>query len=81
MNDTDDEMDTAVIEEEDWIECMKRSTDEAIEQMKPFPWRPNSDEFASGMACAFFVLFFPIHVIAHCRQQCPSRSFCQECKA
>ena len=27
-------MDTAVIEEEDWSEYMKRSTDEAIEQMK-----------------------------------------------
>ena len=34
MNDTDEEIDTAVIEEEDWIEYMKRSTDEAIEQMK-----------------------------------------------
>ena len=34
MNDTDEERDTAVIEEEDWIEYMKRSTDEAIEQMK-----------------------------------------------
>ena len=34
MNDTDEEIDTAVTEEEDWIEYMKRSTDEAIEQMK-----------------------------------------------
>ena len=32
MNDTDEEIDTAVIEEEDWIEYMKRSTDEVIEQ-------------------------------------------------
>ena len=34
MNDTDEEMDTAVIEEEDWIEYISRSTEEAIEQMK-----------------------------------------------
>ena len=34
MNETDEEKDTAVIEEEDWIEYMKRSTDEAIEQMQ-----------------------------------------------
>ena len=34
MKDTDEEIDTAVIEEEDWIEYMTRSTDEAIEQMK-----------------------------------------------
>ena len=27
MNDTDEEIDTAVIEEEDWIEYMRRSTD------------------------------------------------------
>ena len=32
MNDTVEEIDTAVIEEEDWIEYMKRSADEAIEQ-------------------------------------------------
>ena len=34
MNDTDEEMDTAVIEEEDWIKHIKRSTDEAIGQIK-----------------------------------------------
>ena len=34
MNDIDEEMDTAVIEEEDWIEYVKRSKYEAIEQMK-----------------------------------------------
>ena len=34
MTDTDEEMDTAVIEEEDWIEYKKRSTEEAMEQMK-----------------------------------------------
>ena len=34
MNDTDEETDTAVIEEEEWIEYMKRSTDEAIEYRK-----------------------------------------------
>ena len=34
MNDTDEEIDTAMIEEEDGIEYMRRSTDEAIEQMK-----------------------------------------------
>ena len=34
MNDTDEEIDTAEIEEEDWIEYMKRSTDEAMERMK-----------------------------------------------
>ena len=34
MNDTDEKIDTAVIEEEDWIEHMKRSTGEAIERMK-----------------------------------------------
>ena len=34
MNDTDEEMDTAVIEEEDWIEYLKRRTDEAVERMK-----------------------------------------------
>ena len=33
MNDTDEEIDTAVIEEVDWIGHMKRSTDEATEQM------------------------------------------------
>ena len=32
-NDTDDEIDTTAIEEEDWIEHMIRSTDEAIEKM------------------------------------------------
>ena len=31
MNDTDEEIDTADIEEEEWIEHMKRSTDVAIE--------------------------------------------------
>ena len=30
----------------------------------------NSDEFALATDCAFFVL--PIHVTAHCCQQCPS---------
>ena len=34
MNETDEEIDTAEIEEEDWIDCMKRSTDEAMELMK-----------------------------------------------
>ena len=34
MNDTDEEIDTAEIEEEDWIEYMKRSTDEVMERMK-----------------------------------------------
>ena len=34
MNDTDEESDTADIEEEDWIDYMKRSTDEAMERMK-----------------------------------------------
>ena len=34
MNDTDEEIDTAEIEEEDWIEYIKRSTDEAMERMK-----------------------------------------------
>ena len=34
MKDTDEETDTAEIEEEDWIEHMKRSTDEAMERMK-----------------------------------------------
>ena len=34
MNDTDEEIDTAEIEEEDWIDYMKRSTDEAMESMK-----------------------------------------------
>ena len=33
-NDTDEEIDTTAIEEEEWIEYMKRSTDEAIEKMK-----------------------------------------------
>ena len=33
-NDTDDEINTTEIEEEDWIEYMKRSTDEAMERMK-----------------------------------------------
>ena len=32
-NDTDEEIDTTVIEEEDWIEYIKRSTDEAMEKM------------------------------------------------
>ena len=34
MNDTDEENDTAEIEEEDWIEYMKRCTDEAMQRMK-----------------------------------------------
>ena len=34
MNDTDEEIDTAEIEEEDWINYMKRSTVEAMERMK-----------------------------------------------
>ena len=34
MSETDDEIDTTAIEEEEWIDYMKRSTDEAIEQMK-----------------------------------------------
>ena len=34
INDTDKEIDTAVIEEEDWIEYIRRSTDEAMKQMK-----------------------------------------------
>ena len=34
MNDTDEEIDAAEIEEDDWIDYMKRSTDEAIERMK-----------------------------------------------
>ena len=38
MNDTDEEIDTAEIEEEeeeeDWIEYVKRSTEEAMERMK-----------------------------------------------
>ena len=33
-NDTDEEIDTTVIEEEDWIEYKKRSTDEAMEMME-----------------------------------------------
>ena len=34
MKDTDEEIDTAEIEEEEWIEYMKRSTATAIERMK-----------------------------------------------
>ena len=34
MNDTDEEIGTAGIEEEDWIEDIKRSTEDAIDQMK-----------------------------------------------
>ena len=34
MNDTDEEIDTAEMKEEDGIEYMKRSTDEATERMK-----------------------------------------------
>ena len=33
-NDTDDEIDTTAIEEEEWIEYVKRSTDEAIEKLE-----------------------------------------------
>ena len=32
-NDTDEELDTTEIEEEDWIQYIKRSTDEAMEKM------------------------------------------------
>ena len=35
MKDTDEEIDTAMIDEEDWVEYMKRSTEEAMERMKP----------------------------------------------
>ena len=34
MKDTDEEIDTAEIEEEEWIEYMKRSTATAIKRMK-----------------------------------------------
>ena len=34
MNDIDEEIDTAENEEEDWIEHVKRSTEEAMERMK-----------------------------------------------
>ena len=34
MKGTDDEVDTGEIEEEDWVECMKRSTATAVERMK-----------------------------------------------
>ena len=34
MNDTDGEIDTGQIEEEDWIEYMKRTTDTSVERMK-----------------------------------------------
>ena len=34
MKDTDEEIDRADIEEEDWIEYMKRSTEKAMERMK-----------------------------------------------
>ena len=33
-NDTDDEIDTTEIEEEDWIEYIKRSTDDVIDKME-----------------------------------------------
>ena len=33
-DDADEEIDTTSIEEEDWIEYMKRSTEEAIEKME-----------------------------------------------
>ena len=34
MNDADQEIDTEEIQREDWIEYVKRSTDEAMERMK-----------------------------------------------
>ena len=34
INDTDEEIDTVEIEEEDWIEYMKRSTAAAVDQMR-----------------------------------------------
>ena len=34
MTDTNEEIDTCGIEEQDWIECMKRSTVTAVEKMK-----------------------------------------------
>ena len=43
------------------------------------PCRPNSFDFVSATACMFFVPFFD--VTAHCRQQCPSCTPCQERKA
>ena len=33
-DDADEEMDTTAIEEEDWIECMKRSTVDAMDKME-----------------------------------------------
>ena len=33
-NDDDEEIDTPLIEEEDWIDYIKRSTDEAMEKME-----------------------------------------------
>ena len=35
-DDADDEIDTAVIEEEDWIEYTKRSTEDAMKAQKRF---------------------------------------------
>ena len=45
------------------------------------PCRPNSFEFVSAIAHVFSVPFFSIYVTAQCRQQCPSCTPCQECKA
>ena len=44
MKVTDEDIDTADIEEEEWIEYMKGSTDEAMERMKSSPKIPRRIE-------------------------------------
>ena len=44
MNATDEDIDTAEIEEEDWIEYMKSSTDEAMEQQKSIAGSKHTEE-------------------------------------
>ena len=42
----------------------------------------NSFEFVSATACVTsFPFSFSIYVTAHCRQQCPSYTPCDKCKA
>ena len=62
--------------------CSRFFNVDVLYRIRGFPWRSNSDEICfSNRLCVLCSLFLPIHVTAHCRQQCPSRSPCQECKA
>ena len=55
---------------------------DVLYRIRGFPWRPNSEFRRTCFSISLSVLcFFFISVTTHCRQQCPSCTRCQECKA